>query len=271
MTTGAGETVQVRREGSLGWIVLNRPGQRNPLDRDTATAVTEGFRTHFADPRVRSVCVTGEGSAFCAGGDLAQMGRFSEMGTAAAFDWPEPIVELHRLVLRADKPIIAAVNGPAYAGGMGLAGMCDVLLSVRGARFAMPEIKVGIFPMIIVAHLCRALPRKRLMEMMFTGEPMGAEEAHGLGFVNRLYDDRDALMAGVTEYAGKFERISPYAARLGRRAFGLLADMPADQAIDAAQFLVMPFHLGEDIKEGAAAFLDGRPPNWVPRDPSGQE
>ncbi|MFF5989446.1 enoyl-CoA hydratase-related protein [Prauserella flavalba] len=260
------EKVQIRREGSLGWIVLDQPERRNPLDRGTAEAVTAAFRTHFADPEVRSVCVTGEGPAFCAGGDLAQMGRFSEMGTAAAFEWPEPIVELHRLVLRAEKPVIAAVNGPAYAGGMGLAGMCDILLSVRGARFAMPEIKVGIFPMIIVAHLCRALPRKRLMEMMFTGEPMGAEEAHSLGFVNRLYDSQADMADGVKEYAAKLERVSPYAARLGRRAFSLLADMPAEQAIDAAQFFVMPFHLGEDIKEGAAAFLESREPAWIPRD-----
>lgn len=259
------EKVELRREGSLGWIVLNQPDRRNPLDRETAERLTEAFRTHFGDPDVRSVAVTGTGKAFCAGGDLGQMGKFSDMGTAAAFDWPEPIVELHRLVLRADKPIIAAVNGPAYAGGMGLAGMCDVLLSVRGARFAMPEIKVGIFPMIIVAHLCRALPRKRLMEMMFTGEPMGAEEAHSLGFVNRLYDTPKDMTDGVKAYAEKFERVSPYAAKLGRRAFNLLADMPADQAIDAAQFLVMPFHLGEDIKEGAAAFLDGRDPAWFPR------
>lgn len=259
------EKVQVRRDGSLGWIVLDQPERRNPLDRATSEAVTAAFRTHFADPQVRSVCVTGAGSAFCAGGDLAQMGTFSEMGTAAAFDWPEPIVDLHRLVLRADKPIIAAVNGPAYAGGMGLAGMCDILLSVRSARFAMPEIKVGIFPMIIVAHLCRSLPRKRLMEMMFTGEPMGAEEAHSFGFVNRLYDTPDDMTAGVQAYAEKLERVSPYAAKLGRRAFSLLADMPADQAVDAAQFLVMPFHLGDDIKEGAAAFLEGRDPSWVPR------
>ncbi|WP_166462539.1 enoyl-CoA hydratase/isomerase family protein [Amycolatopsis acidicola] len=263
--------VEVTREGSLGWIRLNQPERRNPLDRATAEAVTEAFRAHFADPRVRSVCVTGEGKAFCAGGDLAQMGRFSEMGTAAAFDWPGPIVELHRLVLRAEKPVIAAVNGPAYAGGMGLAGMCDVLLAVRDARFAMPEIKVGIFPMIIVAHLCRALPRKRLMEMMFTGDPMGAGEAHRLGFVNRLYGTADELADGAREFARKFDQVSPAAAKLGRRAFGLLADLPADQAIDAAQFLVMPFHLGEDIKEGAAAFLEGRSPNWVPRDPTGQE
>jgi enoyl-CoA hydratase/carnithine racemase len=257
-------TVEVRREGSLGWIVLNQPGRRNPLDRATAEAVTAGFHTHFTDPDVRSVVITGSGSAFCAGGDLKQMGAFSQMGTAAAFDWPAPIVEMHRLVLRAEKPIIAAVNGPAYAGGMGLAGMCDILLSVRGARFAMPEVKVGIFPMIIVAHLCRALPRKRLMEMMFTGDPMNAEEAHALGFVNRLYDTREDLVEGVEQYAAKLERASPYATKLGRRAFGLLADMPADQAIDAAQFLVMPFHLGEDIKEGAAAFLEGRDPSWIP-------
>lgn len=257
------DNIITERIDTLGLITLNRPEARNPMDRTTATELLVAFTGFFADPTVRSVAVTGAGKAFCAGGDLNQMKRFAQMSTRDAFEWPAPIVKLNRAMLEAPKPVIAAVNGPAYAGGMGLAGMCDLVLATRDARFAMPEVKVGIFPMIIVAHLCRAIPRKHLLEMMFTGEPMSADEAYRVGFVNRVYDSRDDMMAALSGYARKFELASPEAIRLGRRTFGLLSEMTADQALDAAQFFLMPFHLGEDIKEGADAFLDKRSPSWV--------
>jgi enoyl-CoA hydratase/carnithine racemase len=258
------QNILVERRGSAGLVTLNRPEERNPLDRTTAQELMSAFEELFADDSIRSLAVTGAGRAFCAGGDLGQMGAFSSMPTRDAFGWPEFIVALNRRMLSAPKPVVALVNGPAYAGGMGLAGMCDVVLAVRGARFAMPEVKVGIFPMIIVAQLSRAVPRKHLMEMMFTGEPMAAEEAWRLGFVNHLYDDVGQMLEGLDTLATSFERASPDAIRLGRRAFSLLSELSADQALDAAQFFVMPFHLGADLTEGASAFLDKRSPSWAP-------
>jgi enoyl-CoA hydratase/carnithine racemase len=258
----AWQCIRVEKQGSLGRITLARPEARNPLDRTTATEFLAALEQHLADPVVRSIVVTGAGDAFCAGGDLRQMRRFSEMSAEEAFDWPEPIVAAHRLMLRSAKPVIAAVNGPAYAGGMGLAGMCDVVIAVRTARFAMPEAKVGLFPMIIVAHLARSLPRKQLLEMMLTGDPIDAVEAWRLGFVNRLVDDADQLESAVQEYARKFDQVSPAAVRLGRRAFTLMADLTAEQALEAAQFLNVPLFLGDDLSEGATAFLEKRAPAW---------
>jgi enoyl-CoA hydratase/carnithine racemase len=211
---------------------------------------------------VRSVAVTGAGPAFCAGGDLRQLGQLGELGAEEAYAWPAAIVDLHRMMLQAPKPVIAAVNGPAYAGGLGLAGLADVVLASRAARFAMPEVKVGLFPMIIVAQLVRSLPRKLLLEMMMTGDSIDAETAHRVGFVNHVYADTAELMAAVDDFGERFARVSPQAVRLGRRAFLLLSEMPPAQALDAAQFLNLPFFLGADLREGAAAFLDKRPPSW---------
>jgi enoyl-CoA hydratase/carnithine racemase len=256
--------VLVERDGSLGKITLNRPDARNPLDDATAREVLAALDQHFGDPAVRSVAISGAGEAFCAGGDLRQMQTFSELSPVQAFNWPGAIVAAHKRMLSADKPVIAAVNGAASAGGMGLAGMCDVIVAVESARFALPEIRVGLFPMIIVAHLARSLPRKVLLEMMLTGEPLEARDAHRLGFVNRLVPDRTALWSVVQEYARRFEAASPTAVALGRRAFTLLADLPAAQALDAAQFMNLPFFLGEDLKEGASAFLERRAPRWTP-------
>ena len=147
---------------------------------------------------------------------------------------------------------------------MGLAGMCDIIIAFKDAKFGLPEVKIGLFPMIIVAQLSRSMPRKHLLEMMLTGDPMDAEEAYRLGFVNKLADDRADMDALVEDYARRFEKTSPTAVALGRRAFNLLSDMPASQAIDAAQFLNLPFFFGDDIKEGANAFFEKRKPKWNP-------
>jgi enoyl-CoA hydratase/carnithine racemase len=258
----AESNVLVERDGTLGRITLNRPQARNPMDRATAEGILDGLRVLLAEPDVRSVVISGRGEAFCAGGDLGQMGQLHALSGIEAYEWPAPIVEAQRLMLKAEKPVMAAVNGPAYAGGMGLAGMCDIVLAVRWATFAMPEVRIGLFPMIIVAQLARSLPRKRLLEMMLTGDPIDAEDAHALGFVNRVAADSAELEEHVQEYARKFDKVSPAAVRLGRRAFNLMADITADQALEAAQFLNVSLFLGDDFKEGAAAFLDKRKPRW---------
>jgi enoyl-CoA hydratase/carnithine racemase len=257
------DLVVVERRGSMAVLRLNRPDARNPLDRESSEALREALHAAFRDAGVRSVGITGSGDAFCAGGDLRQMAEFSSVPVEQAYAWPESIVELHKDMFRAPKPVVAAVNGPAYAGGMGLAGMCDVIVAARSARFAMPEAKLGLFPMIIVAHLARSIPRKILLEMMMTGDAIDAEEAHRIGFVNRVCDD-DQLDAELERYAKKFERVSPLALEFGRRTFTLLADLPASQALDAAQFLNLPFFLGSDLAEGVEAFLQKRNPRWIP-------
>jgi methylglutaconyl-CoA hydratase len=259
--------ILVARSGSLGTITLNRPQARNPLDELTATELLAALEQHFADERVRSVVITGAGDAFCAGGDLRQMGSFSSMPAVQAYNWPAAIVAAHKRMLSAEKPVVAAVNGPAAAGGMGLAAMCDVVLAVESATFALPEVKIGLFPMIIVAQLARSLPRKRLLEMMLTGDAIDAKEAWRLGFVNRLAANTGELSQLTADYAKRFEAVSPTAVALGRRAFTLLSDMPASQALDAAQFFNLPFFLGDDLHEGANAFLGKRTAQWEPYKP----
>ena len=252
----------VERKGKVGRIVLNRPEARNPLDRITAEEVLAAMRQHFADPEVVVLEITGAGEAFCAGGDLSEMKKFPGMSGDDAAEWAQPIITAHELMLHARKPVIAAVNGPALAGGLGLAGMCDILLATRNSSFGTPEVKIGLFPMIIVAHLSRSIPRKRLIEMMMTGEPIGAEEARELGFVSMVVDTRAQLDDLVQSYAKKFERVSPTAIMMGRRAFSILSEMPAGNALRAAQFFNLRFMMGEDFREGTAAFFDKRKPTW---------
>lgn len=260
------DPVLVSTRGSMTVLTLNRPEARNPLNGELSDALLVALTAALADDSTRSVAIAADGAAFSAGGDLRQMKELASMPAEQAWAWPQSIVDLHRLALRAPKPLVALVDGPAYAGGMGLAGMCDVILASRRATFAMPEIKIGLFPMIIVAPLVRALPRKLVMDLMLTGRPMGVEEADKAGFLARVCDDTDGLWAAADEYAAMFADTSPLAVRLGRRAFAHLADLPADQALDAAQFLNLPFFLGSDLPEGAAAFLEKRPPSWITKE-----
>ncbi len=254
--------ILVEKKGSIGRIVLNRPKLKNPLDRITAEEILEAMKQHFADDAVSVLEITGSGDAFCGGGDLNEMKKFPDMSADDAAEWAQPIIAAHQLMLTAEKPVIATVNGPAMAGGFGLAGMCDILLATRNASFGATEVKVGIFPMIIVAHLARAIPRKRLLEMMMTGDPIGAVEARELGFVSKVVDTREEMDELVAAYAKKFERVSPTAVMMGRRAFNILADMPADAALRSAQFFNLRFTMGEDFREGAASFLEKRRPKW---------
>src|ERR1700722_13386988 len=105
---GTWSNIGTERIASLGLVTLNRPENRNPLDRTTATELLEAFSAFFEDPKIRSIGGTGAGDAFCAGGDLRQMERFSQMPTAEAFDWPRPIIQLSQAMLHAPKPVIAA-------------------------------------------------------------------------------------------------------------------------------------------------------------------
>lgn len=255
--------VRVTRRGGLAVVTLARPATRNALDESMARALLAAVEEACADPTARAVAIAADGPAFCAGGDLRAMTAARAGGGQAAYTWAQPIVDLHRLALRADKPLIALVDGPAYAGGMGLAGLCDIVIATEAARFAMPEVKVGLFPMIIVAHLSRSLPRKLLLDLMLTGRDLDAETALRVGFVNRVVPDAEGLWAAADEYAAWFAATGPEAVRLGRRAFTLLSDLPAGQALDAAQFLNVPFFLGRELAEGTDAFVSGRAPDWV--------
>ena len=263
--------VLVSRRGTLAVLTLNRPDARNPLNGELSDCLLEQMRAVMADDSVRSVAIAANGPAYSAGGDLRQMKELAQLPAEQAYAWPESIVELHQLAMKAPKPMIAVVNGPAYAGGMGLAGMCDVVLASTRASFALPEVRIGLFPMIIVAPLARALPRKLLLDLMLTGRAIDADEAYRVGFVARACPDTEALWAAADEYAAMFERTSPQAVRLGRRAFTLLADMPAQAALDAAQFLNLTFFLGSELPEGAAAFIEKRAPAWLSASGQAQE
>ena len=189
-TAGMSATVSVRAEGRVTVVTIERPERRNAVDLPTAHALFEAFRRFDADPAADVAVLTGAGGAFCAGADL----RAIADGEQRPFELSGEFGPMGPTRLRLGKPVIAAVEGPAVAGGMELALWCDLRIASRSARFGLFNRRFGV-PLVDLGtiRLPRIVGHGRAMELILTGRPVGAEEALRIGLVNELTDDGAAL------------------------------------------------------------------------------
>jgi enoyl-CoA hydratase len=250
------------RDG-IAVLTLNRPDRRNALSSALVEALIEGLAAVGADPSVRVAVLTGSGAVFCAGGDLAD-GMMANDGLLAGHRSRGRFAELLSAIRDNRVPVIAAVNGDALGGGCGLAAACDLVVADAEARLGTPEIKLGLFPWIILAVLQRDVPRKHLLESVLTGEKWTAERARELGLVNRVAPAGEALAAAM-ELAARIAAASPAVVALGKAAFHRIADQPLDDALAYMHTHLTLNLLTEDAMEGVAAFMARRDPTWKGR------
>ena len=248
----------VEKRGAQYRITLNRPEKRNAINDALLLGVSEGLRAASADPEIRVVVLTGAGDkAFCAGGDLAPGGfnlDFSRPRTGYG--------DLLRLSRDCPLPIVAAVNGHCLAGGMGLLALADVAVAVEGAKFGLPEVKIGLFPMQVMSVLGRLAPPRLVREWALTGEPFDAQAARAAGLVNHVVPAED-LEAKVNALCAALGGRSPTAIRRGKYALNALDGMSFDQAIAFAEGQLGLLTLTNDAKEGFAAFNEKREPRFT--------
>lgn len=254
--------VLVEKRGAVLWVTINREERRNAMNDTVVGLIADGFNAATADPEIRAVVLTGAGDrAFCAGADLsAGSGSFQ-------FDYSKvgiPFVKLMRQARDLTVPLIARVNGHTMAGGMGMLGMCDMAIGVETARFGMPEVKVGVFPMQIMAVLQRLIPSRKLYEMALTGEPITAAEALDLGLLNYVVPTAE-LDAKVDWLLGRLLDKSPTAIRRGKYAMRVTEQLNVDQAAVFMEAQIGTLALTEDAAEGRRAFIEKRAPNWPGR------
>ena len=256
------EPVLIERRGSVQWITLNRPDRRNALNDEVVDKIAEGVRHASADAACRAIVLTGAGDkAFCAGGDLKP--------DSAAFvqDWSKPsshAAEMLRAVRASNVPMVARINGYCLAGGMFLLGMCDLAVAADTAKFGLPEVKVGVFPMQVLAVLKTVVPARKLAEWCFTGELFDAGEAKESGLLNYVVPP-DQLDARIEWLISRLIDKSPTAQRRGKYAMRAVADMTAEQSIAYLEGQIATLALTEDAQEGRAAFAEKRPPVWPGR------
>jgi len=254
--------VLVEKRGAVQWITINREERRNAMNDDVVFGIMDGLTAATNDSAILAVVLTGAGDkAFCAGADLsAGSGSFK-------YDYSKvgiPFVKLMKQARDLTIPLIARVNGHTMAGGMGMLGMCDMAIAVENARFGMPEVKVGVFPMQIMAVLQRLIPNRKLYEMALTGEPITAAEALELGLVNYVVASAD-LDAKVEWLLARLVDKSPTSIRRGKYAMRQTESMSFDQAAAFMEAQIGTLALTEDAAEGRRAFIEKRAPLWPGR------
>jgi enoyl-CoA hydratase/carnithine racemase len=256
--------VRLERRGAVQWIVIDREERRNAINEAVIAEIAAGVRAAADDRAVRAVVLTGAGErAFSAGADL----KPGTSGAAFEFDFSEPrhyLVELFRDIERCDVPILARVNGHVRAGGMGLLCACDLAIAADTATFGTPEAGLGLFPMMILPHMIRVLPRRKLLEMCVTGEAFSAAEALAMGLVNYVVPAAE-LDHKVEWLLGRIVDKSPTAVRLGKYAFHAMQDMSVGEGLTFAEANIRLVSQTEDAREGISAFAEKRPPRWRQR------
>lgn len=256
------DPVRIKRQDSILRIEINREERRNALNESVAEGIQAGLDAAEADRGIRAVVLTGAGDkAFCAGGDL----QLQADGTPFTIDAADPRHYVARLLRRMDAcrlPLIARVNGHALAGGFGLVCACDLVVAREDALLGVTEVKVGLFPMMILPYLLRTLSYRRMMELCITGEMMPARDALAENIVNyavpaaELDDKLDWLLARITDK-------SPTGIRLGKQALAKIREMSTDTALEYAQFMLANMARTNDAREGFAAFAEKRSPTWT--------
>jgi methylglutaconyl-CoA hydratase len=258
----ATKVVRTEQRGKARWIVLNRPEIRNALSAELVRQAKAELESAVADPSVRSIVITGEGSAFSAGADLNEMKATRNATFQENVDNAMHTSSLFYDIVRAPKPVVARIQGPARAGAVGIISACDVTIAIRGISFAFTESRLGIAPAMISPFVIRRVGAARAQRLFLTGETFSAEDAERFGLIDRLVDAGE-LDATVEAVCRDFERCGP-------QALGFVKEIVAHVLEDTAEGnrrytaeMLARMRSGDEGQEGMAAYLEKRPPRWA--------
>ena len=246
------------RRGRAAWITLDSPANRNALSAQLVQELGLHLATAIADPSARAIVLTGAGPAFCAGADLRNRGDAVTSGAGAR----NPFVEILTTMWNAPKPVIVAVNGHAFGGGIGLVAAADIAIAADTAAFAFSEVRVGVIPAMISIVVLPKLGVHRTMHLFLTGQRFTATQAHDWGLLHRVVAPGD-LVEAVEGEVDAIGMGGPDAVREAKQLVRTVSCLPMDEGFAYAEAKIATLFASAEAAEGMAAFLGKRKPSWV--------
>jgi methylglutaconyl-CoA hydratase len=255
------ETLKLESNEALALVTFNRPEKRNAISTQMIEEILAALDEIEAGPAPVAV-LTGAGSAFCAGMDLEGLRSLATQSPEQNLEDSRRMAKLFRRIYTFPKPLIAAVNGHAIAGGCGIATLCDFTLSVPKAKFGYTEARIGFLPALVSVFLLRQIGEKHARDLLLTGRLVDAEEAFRLGLVTEVVL-QEALLPRARQLAGILVANSPASVRGTKRLLTAFSETELDRQLELAIDANARIRLTEDFREGLGSFLEKRPPKWT--------
>jgi methylglutaconyl-CoA hydratase len=255
-------SLELSRDGAVARVFLNRPDVRNAFNSELIAALRETFDSLAADVSVRAIVLGGHGKVFCAGADLNWMRAMADYSWEQNRADAQALADMLWSIYRCPQPVVGRIHGDCFAGGLGLAACCDVLVAAEGAHFCLSEARLGLLPATIGPYVIKALGEQAARRYFITAERFSTAEAHRLGFVHALCAP-EALDAEVQRFVDALVANGPQAVKASKRLVQDLAGRPVDDDLRAETARrIADIRASEEGKEGVQSFLQKRDASW---------
>lgn len=257
------QTLEIVQEQAVVTVWLNRPDVRNAFNETSIAELTQAFRALDADSSVRAVVLAARGVAFCAGADLNWMKKMADYSREENLEDAAGLAAMLRAIHDCAKPVVARVQGDCYAGGMGLATACDIVVAAEAAHFCLSEVKLGLIPATISPYVIRAMGAQAARRYFITAERFSAEAAQRMGLVHECVP-ADALDDTVAALLKSLLAASPDAVAAAKRLVNDVAGQPlTDALVQDTVVRIADIRASEQGREGVRSFLEKRKPSWL--------
>jgi methylglutaconyl-CoA hydratase len=253
-------TLTLGNAGTVATVTLNRPDKRNAISTEMIEDLLAALGETEAGP-ARVVIVTGAGKAFCSGMDLEALQAIAAQSPLENLEDSKRMAKLFRRIWSFPKPTIAAVNGPAIAGGCGIATLCDFTLAAPEAKFGYPEVRIGFAPALVSVFLRRQVGEKIARDLLLTGRILDAVEAQRIGLVTQIMA-AEGLMQAAQKQAETLLAASPSSLARTKKLLREFTEAEIDREIELATIENAQIRMTADFREGLSSFLEKRPPRW---------
>jgi methylglutaconyl-CoA hydratase len=257
------QAIDITMHAYVATVTLNRPDVRNAFNSATIAELALAFDELGRDEDIRAIVLAANGPAFCAGADLNWMKEMAGYSDSENLADATRLADMLRTIYLCPKPVVAKIQGDCYAGGMGLAAACDIVVASDAAHFCLSEVKLGLIPATIAPYVIKAMGEQAARRYVLTAERITANEAHRIGFVHELAPP-DALDAAVATIVKALVSNSPHAVRQAKVLVRDIAGKIIDQALVAdTAGRIAAIRSSLEGREGVASFLEKRKPSWL--------